>query len=73
MKIQAYVSFNGRCEDALEFYKTSLGAQVTGLVRWKDHPDQGMKMPLGYAEKIMNVAFRSLMPIRRRSLENIKS
>lgn len=58
MKIQAYVSFNGRCEEALEFYKTSLGAQVTSLVRWKDHPDQGMKTPPGYAEKIMNAAFR---------------
>ena len=58
MKIQAYLSFNGRCEEALEFYKTSLGAEVTGLMRWKDHPDHGMKTPPGYEEKIMNAAFR---------------
>ena len=58
MKIQAYISFNGRCEEALEFYKTSLGAEVTGLVRWKDQPDQGMETPPGYAEKIMNAEFR---------------
>lgn len=58
MKVQAYVTFNGRCEEALEFYKASLGAEVTGLVRWKDQPDQGMQTPPGYAEKIMNAAFR---------------
>ena len=58
MKIQAYVSFNGRCEEALEFYKTSLGAQVTSLLRWKDIPDQSMKTPPGYEEKIANAAFR---------------
>ena len=58
MKIQAYVSFNGRCEEALEFYKKSLGAQVTGLMRWKDYPDHGMETPPGYAEKIMNAEFR---------------
>ena len=58
MRVQAYVSFNGRCEEALEFYKASLGAEVTSLIRWKDQPDQGMKTPPGYAEKIMNAAFR---------------
>ena len=58
MKIQAYVTFGGRCEEALEFYKASLGAEVTDLVRWKDNPDPSMKMPPGYAEKIMNAAFR---------------
>ena len=58
MKVQAYVTFGGRCEEALEFYKASLGAEVTDLVRWKDNPDQGMKTPPGYAEKIMNAAFR---------------
>ena len=58
MKVQAYVTFGGRCEEALEFYKASLGAEVTGLVRWKENPDQGMKTPPGYAEKVMNAAFR---------------
>ncbi len=34
MKIQSYLSFGGRCEEALEFYKTAAGAEVTALMRW---------------------------------------
>ena len=58
MKVQAYVSFSGRCEEALEFYKTSIGAEITGLLRWKESPDAGMKPPPGYEEKVMHAAFR---------------
>ena len=58
MKVQAYVSFGGRCEEALQFYEKCMGAEVTGLMRWKDSPDADMKPPPGYEEKIMNAAFR---------------
>ena len=58
MKIQAYLSFGGRCEEALEFYKKSIGAEVTSMLRWKESPDAAMKPPPGYEEKIMNAAFR---------------
>ena len=58
MKVQAYISFGGRCEEALEFYKKSVGAEVTNLMRWKDSPEKDMKGPPGYQEKIMNAAFR---------------
>ncbi len=58
MKVQAYVTFGGRCEEALEFYKRSIGAEVTSLLRWKESPDADMKGPPGYEEKIMNAAFR---------------
>ena len=58
MKVQAYIPFGGRCEEALEFYKKSIGAEVTGLLRWKESPDKDMKPPPGYEEKIMNAAFR---------------
>ena len=58
MKVQAYVTFGGRCEEALEFYKKSIGAEVTSLMRWKESPDEGMKSPSGYEEKIMNASFR---------------
>ena len=58
MKIQAYLSFGGRCEEALEFYKKSIGAEVTSLMRWKESPDAAMKPPPGFEEKIMNAAFR---------------
>ncbi len=58
MKVQAYITFGGRCEEALEFYKKSIGAEVSGLMRWKDSPDAAMQPPSGYEEKIMNAAFR---------------
>ena len=58
MKVQAYVTFSGRCEEALEFYKKSVGAEVTGLMHWKDSPDATMKPPPGFENKILNAAFR---------------
>ena len=58
MKVQAYITFGGRWEEALEFYKKSIGAEVTGLMRWKESQDKDMKGPPGYEEKIMNAAFR---------------
>ena len=58
MKVQAYITFGGRCEEALEFYKKSIGAEVTSLMRWKESPDAAMKSPPGYEEKVMNAVFR---------------
>jgi PhnB protein len=58
MKVQAYLSFAGRCEEALEFYKKCVGAEVTGLIRWKDSPDADMTPPPGFDDKVMNAAFR---------------
>ena len=58
MKVQAYITFDGRCEEALEFYKKSIDAEVTSLMRWKESQDKDMKGPPGYEEKVMNAAFR---------------
>ena len=57
MQIQPYLTFEGRCEEALEFYKKALGAEVTALVRFKDSPDPGMCAP-GAGDKVMHSAFR---------------
>ena len=58
MKVQAYISFGGRCEEALEFYKKSIGAEVIDLMRWKESPEADMKGPPGWEEKVMNASFR---------------
>ena len=58
MKVQAYITFGGRCEEALEFYTKSIGAEVTGLMRWKESPEADMKGPPGWEEKVMNASFR---------------
>ena len=58
MRVQAYVTFGGRCEEALEFYKKAVGAEVKDLLRWKDSPDAAMQPPPGYEGKVMNASFR---------------
>ena len=58
MKVKAYITFGGRCKEALAFYKKSIGAEITSLMRWKESPDKGMRGPPGYEEKIMNAVFR---------------
>ena len=39
MKVEPYLMFEGRCDEALEFYRHALGAQVTMLMRYKDNPE----------------------------------
>lgn len=59
MQVQPILAFNGRCEQALEFYAKALGAEVSTLMRWKDSPDPDMRSQAqDFAEKIMHAAFR---------------
>jgi PhnB protein len=51
--IQPYLIFNGRCEEAIEFYRKALGAEVTMLLRFKDAPDPSMCTP-GSENKVMH-------------------
>src|SRR5947208_2223561 len=55
--VQPYLSFNGRCDEALEFYRTAVGAKVEFLMRFKESPDQCMTPP-GMGEKVMHCSFR---------------
>jgi PhnB protein len=57
MQVQAYLQFDGRCEEALNFYKQALGAEIERLMRFKDAPDQSMISP-GSADKVMHASFR---------------
>jgi PhnB protein len=40
MIVQPYLFFDGRCEEALDFYKKTIGAKVEAVMRWKDCPDK---------------------------------
>jgi PhnB protein len=55
--VQPYLFFGGRCEEAIEFYKRALGAEVTGLMRFKESPDQTKCAP-GSADKVMHATLR---------------
>jgi PhnB protein len=60
MKVEAYLFFDGRCDEAVEFYKKALGAEVTMLMRFKDSPEPhqpGMLAP-GSENKVMHASLR---------------
>jgi PhnB protein len=57
MELQPYLFFDGRCEEAIEFYRRVLGAEVMMLMRFKEAPDQSMISP-GSAEKVMHGTIR---------------
>jgi PhnB protein len=57
MRVQPYLFFEGRCEEALEFYRRALGAEVEMLMRFKESPDPGSCSP-GAEEKVMHASFR---------------
>lgn len=56
MKVQTYLNFNGRCEEALNFYKKALGARVEGMMRFKEAPPQEKGAPQN-GDKVMHSAF----------------
>lgn len=58
MKVQPYLSFEGRCDEAIEFYKKAIGAKVEMLMRFKEAPDQSVTSP-GNADKVMHAALRA--------------
>jgi len=59
MKVQAYLFFDGRCEEALEFYRAKLGAEVTMKMRYSESPEPPPPecAPVS-ADKIMHSAFK---------------
>ena len=56
--VQPYLFFDGRCEEALEFYRKALGAEVDALMRYKDSPDPTMACPTAKPENVMHASFR---------------
>jgi PhnB protein len=59
MDVQPYLNFDGRCEEAIEFYRKALGAEVKMLMRFKDNPEPqpGMMSP-GSENKVMHANLR---------------
>ena len=57
MQVQSYLFFDGRCEEAIEFYKKTLGAKVDMMMRFKEAPADH-KAPPGTENKIMHASLR---------------
>ena len=60
MPVTPYLFFNGRCEEAVEFYKKALGAEVGMMMRFKEAPDKPPPgvVPPGSEDKIMHACLR---------------
>jgi PhnB protein len=55
--VQPYLFFDGRCEEAIEFYRTALGAEVMMLMRFKDSPEPNSCAP-GTENKVMHASLQ---------------
>lgn len=57
--IRPYLSFEGKCEEAIEFYRHALGAQLNMLMRFKDCPEPPSPgcVPPGSENKVMHAQF----------------
>src|SRR5258708_38608046 len=60
MQVQPYLSFDGRCEEAVEFYRDALGAEVIMLMRFKDNPEppDPSMVPPNSGNKVLHAALR---------------
>jgi PhnB protein len=60
MLVQPYLMFGGRCQEAVEFYRDVLGAEVQMLMRFKESPDTpppGM-IPDNWGDKVMHACLK---------------
>ena len=55
-QVQPYLFFDGRCDEALDFYKKAVGAEVRHVMRWKDNPDPGCNVT--DKNKVMHADFK---------------
>jgi PhnB protein len=60
MQVEPYLFFEGRCEEALEYYRSALGAEISAVMRYRESPDPEMckMMPPEAQDKIMHATFR---------------
>jgi len=60
MQVQPYLFLDGRCEEAIEFYRKTIGAEVTMLMRFKDapQPHPPSMIPPGGENKVMHSSLR---------------
>ncbi|MEY2528166.1 MAG: PhnB protein [Verrucomicrobiota bacterium] len=56
--VHPYLFFGGRCEEALEFYRNAVGAEVVMLSRFKESPEPQPNMPECFEEKVMHASVR---------------
>ncbi|HZR77848.1 MAG TPA: VOC family protein [Chthoniobacterales bacterium] len=56
--VQPYLFFGGRCEEALEFYRKAIGAEIVTLRRFKEAPEPVPGLPDCFNDKVMHAMVR---------------
>ena len=83
MVVQPYLNFEGRCEEALNFYRQSIAAEVDCLMRFKDSPEpcDPAMVPPGSDDKVMHSSVRVgdstlmnsvLVPLGKRAFHSMR-
>lgn len=64
-QVQTYLYFDGKCDEALAFYRDTVGAEILQLMRYRDMPLQPgsdtcveQSMPPGCEDKVLHCSFR---------------
>ena len=57
MQIETYLTFNGQCEEALNFYQQALGGRIAALMRYEGTPMDGKELPADWKKKVMHARF----------------
>ena len=55
--IQPYLNFGGRCEEAVEFYRKALGAELRMMMRFKEAPEKS-DLPECFQDKVMHASLQ---------------
>ncbi|TFY96374.1 VOC family protein [Ramlibacter humi] len=55
--MEAYLTFGGNCEEALNFYKQCLGGEITALMRYEGTPMDGAQLPPEWKQKVLHSVF----------------
>jgi PhnB protein len=58
MHVRPYLFFEGQCEEAINFYRGAVGAELQGLMRYADCPEQENAPPHAHPEKIMHASLK---------------
>ena len=59
MQVEAYLTFGGNCEQALQFYEKALGGKITDIHHYAGSPMDNGQLPADYKNKVMHATFEA--------------
>src|SRR5690606_17118973 len=59
MQIEPYLSFDGNCEEALQFYRQCLGGEIVALHRYEGSPMDTPQLPAEWKKRVMHATFEA--------------